>query len=183
MLFLFFYYFYFNNTTGLSETALKLELTVLNFKCTVIVPCQMNRNGKRRQNISVSPCKCSLHSSVCRLEQPACCGWRGHAVEREPSPNRSQSSHSVCYACRQPRFLMRLTQLPLHSFVSLPHLPVWEEEEEESSGTPSDSPPFRSSASLWSIWSHLLRADLFAQCISESYWVAISTSHRSHFDD
>lgn len=108
----------------------------------------MNRNGKRRQNISVSPCKCSLHSSVRRLEQPARCGWRGHAVEREPSPNRSQSSHSVCCACRQPRFLMRLTQLPLHSFVSLPHLPVWEEEEEESSGTPSDSPPFRSSASV-----------------------------------
>lgn len=27
------------------------------------------------------------------------------------SPNLSQSSHSVCYACRQPRFLMRLTQL------------------------------------------------------------------------
>ncbi|CAB1442644.1 unnamed protein product [Pleuronectes platessa] len=34
-----------------------------------------------------------------------------YSVERELSPNLSQSSHSVCYACRQPRFLMRLTQL------------------------------------------------------------------------
>lgn len=36
----------------------------------------------------------------------------GYSAERELSPNLSQSSHSVCYACRQPRFLMRLTQLP-----------------------------------------------------------------------
>lgn len=43
------------------------------------------------------------------------------------------------------------------------------------------SPPLPSS--LWSIWSHLLRADLFDRCISESYWVTISTPRHSHFDD
>lgn len=36
---------------------------------------------------------------------------RGYSAERESSLNLSQSSQSVCCACRQPRFLMRLTQL------------------------------------------------------------------------
>ncbi len=35
----------------------------------------------------------------------------GYSAERESSPNLSQSSQSVCYACRQRTFLMRLTQL------------------------------------------------------------------------
>ena len=113
----------------------------LNFKCTVIVPCQMKRNWRKRRNISVSPCKHSRHSTVRRLEQPARYGWRrqilcGEGVESQPEP--------IIPLC-----LLRLqtAQIPreaypaaVHSFVSLPHLPVWEE---ESGGTPSDShPPF-----------------------------------------
>lgn len=146
------------------------------------MPCEMNRNGKRRQNINVSPCKRSLHSSVCRLEQPACCGWRrrrvycGEGAESKPEP--------IIPFC-----LLRLqtAQIPHEAHPAAVALIC------QSSSSPSlgggelwyaiqqPSPPLPSS--LWSIWSHLLRADLFDHCISESYWVTISTPRRSHFDD
>lgn len=86
----------------------------LNFKRTVIVPCQMKRTQKRRHNISVSPCKHSRHSAVCRLEQPACCGWRrrrifcGEGVESKPEPiiplcllrlQTAQISHEALPSC------------------------------------------------------------------------------------
>lgn len=100
----------------------------------------------------------------------------GHSAVTEPSPNLSQSSHSVCYACRQPRFLMRLTQLPMHSFVSLPHLQVWEEEELWYAIQQRSLPLL---ASLWSIWSHLLRPTSWPSASQNR----ISTPHRSHFDD
>lgn len=68
----------------------------------------------------------------------------------------------------------------MHSFVSLLHLPVW------GGGnlwyTVQQPSPLLPS-SFWSIRSHLLRADLYARCISASYWVSVSTPRRSHSDD
>lgn len=58
----------------------------------------MNRNGKRRQNINVSPCKRSLHSSVCRLEQPACCGGRRQRVLRRGSRVQTWANHPTLSA-------------------------------------------------------------------------------------
>lgn len=103
-----------------------------------------------------------------------------YSVERELSPNLSQSPHSVCHACRQPRFLMRPPQLLCtHSSVFLcsqfkrgrvlVHHPT--------------APSHLYHLPLWLIWSHLLRADLCICCISASSWVTISTLCHSHFDD
>lgn len=126
---------YFNNAESPSETPPKWKLTVWTLNAQSLCHVKWKGNRKRRQNINVSPCKRSLHSTVCRLEQPACrgCGRRrGNSAERELSPNLSQSSHSVCYACRQPRFLMSLTQLPCtHLSVLLLSTP----------GAPSGGPP------------------------------------------
>ena len=142
--------------------------------------CEM----KRRHSINVSPCKQSRHSTVCRLEQPACCGWRrrrivsGEGVEAKPE----QSSHSVCYACRQPDFsggLPSCCALICQSSSS-PGLgggggAVW-----HSMLRPSPPLP---RLPLWSMWSHLLRADLYAHCISAPFWVTIPTPRCSHFYD
>lgn len=92
------------------------------FKCTVTVPCEMKRNRRRRHKINVSPCKHSRHSTLHRLEQPACCGWRQRRIfcREGVESNLSQSSHFVCYACRQPRFLRRPTQLLCTNLSVLP---------------------------------------------------------------
>lgn len=69
-----------------------------------------------------------------RMSPWTTCAWW---LERELSPKLSQSSGSAYYACRQPRSLMRATQLPCtHLSVSL-LLPVWEK---EGTGTPTYNP-------------------------------------------
>lgn len=89
------FFFFLNNTTSLSETSLKWKLTVMNFKCTVIVSCQVNRNGKSKTSMchhANAHCTCpyvtlnNLH--VVAGEN------KGRAAKTEPIPNLSQSSHS-----------------------------------------------------------------------------------------
>lgn len=128
----------------------------------------MNRNGKNRQNINVSPCKCSLHSSVCRLEQPACCGWRqrgvlcGDGAEPRPEP--------IIPLC-----LLRLqtAQIPHEAQTAADALSVFLIPRSGRRRALVQQPFLPLLTSLWSMWSHLLRAGLLAECISESYWVIV----------
>lgn len=107
----------------------------------------------------------------------------GYSAEREPSPDLSQSSHSVCYACRQPRFLRRLTQL------LCTHLSVFlisksgSRRRRRALVQHPTALPTSSFFPLWSIWSHLLRADVYARCNSASFWVTMPTPRCSHFCD
>lgn len=139
---------------------------------------------KRRRSINVSPCKQSRHSTVCRLEQPACCGWsRRRIVSEEGVEAKPEPIIPLCLLRLQTaQISQEAYPAAVHSFVSLPHLPVWEEEESGLAQYPT-ALPTSPHPPLWSMWSHLLRADLYARCISPPFWVTIPTPRCSHFYD
>lgn len=121
----------------------------------------MTGNRKRRHNINVSPCKHSCHSTVRRLEQPACCGWRWKLFSDESWVQTWATLLSFCLLCLQ------MAQVPREaypaavlSFISFPCLPV---QEKESTGTQLPLPTIFFVLLFGRYGGQLLKADLYTR--------------------
>lgn len=136
----------------------------------VTVPYQRNRNGKRRRNINLSPCKQPQLSAICRLEQPARRGWRPRrmlceeGVESQPEP-----IIPPCLLCPPTAWISRGAHpAGMYSFVRLGVRDRW-----YTNHCPLPHPP-RIRASPFGRYGVIrLKVDVCTRCISASSWVTI----------